>query len=85
MCEIPEAHVKIASQPNILEQFISIAHSPSYSSWWAQLVVSAFICFAHNAEVHQQLTSEEVLEGVVDTCAVWRNRGTETLDVLLLE
>ena len=55
MCEIPEAHLKIASRIDVLEQFVSIAHSPSYNTWWAQLVVSASVCFAHNSEVHQQL------------------------------
>ena len=85
MCEIPEAHLKIASRIDVLEQFVSIAHSPSYNTWWAQLAVSAFVCFAHNSEVHQQLASEEVLVGVIDTCKMWKNMGIETADELLLE
>ena len=84
MCEIPEAHLKIASRTDVLEQFVSIAHSPSYNTWWAQLAVSAFVCFAHNSEVHQQLASEGVLVGVIDTCKMWKNMGIETADELLL-
>ena len=85
MCEIPEAHLKIASRTDVLEQFVSIAHSPSYNTWWAQLAVSAFVCFAHNSEVHRQLASEGVLVGVIDTCKMWKNMGIETADELLLE
>ena len=84
MCEIPEAHLKIASRTDVLEQFVSIAHSPSYNTWWAQLAVSAFVCFAHTSEVHRQLASEGVLVGVIDTCKMWKNMGIETADELLL-
>ena len=84
MCEIPEAHLKIAFRTNVLEQFVSIAHSPSYNTWWVQLTMSAFVCFAHNSEVHRQLVSEGVLVGVTDTCKVWKNIGIETADELLL-
>ena len=47
MCE---DHLKIASRIDVLEQFVSIAHSPSYNTWWAQLAVSAFVCFVQNSE-----------------------------------
>ena len=84
MCEIPEAPLKIAFHTDVLEQFVSIAHSPSYNTWWAQLAVSAFVCFAHTSEVHRQLASEGVLVGVIDTCKMWKNMGIETADELLL-
>ena len=85
MCEIPEAHIKIASNPEVLEQFISVAQSPSFTCWCGQMAMNAFVCFAHNAEVHPYLAEPDVVIGVMDTCIVHSDHGSDPLEVVLLQ
>lgn len=84
MCEVTEAHIQIASNLEVLEQFICIALSPSYDCWWAQLVASAFVCFAHTVEIHQFLTSPDVINGLLDASQFLSTKSS-LYDSLLLE
>ena len=85
MCEVPEAHMKIASNPEVLEQFVSILHSPSFTCWDGQLAMNAFVGIAHNAEVHCYMATPSVITGVIDACRVQRDIGSDSLDILLLQ
>ena len=85
MCEVPEAHRKIGSNPEVLEQFIRVAQSPSYTCWCAQLSINAFVCLAHDVVIHPNLASPDVINGLMDACSLRRTIESESMELLLLE
>ena len=85
MCEVPEAHRKIGSNPEALEQFICVAQFPTDACWRAVLSVCAFVCFAHEVEIHPHLASPGVITGLITACHLLRNLGSEPMEILLIE
>ena len=85
MSEVPEGPCRICSSPEVLEQFLCIAQSPSYTCWSAQNSICLFACLAHDAAIHPYLASADIISGVIDACSLHRDLGSEPMDVLLME
>lgn len=83
MCELHESNLKIGSNPDALEQFISIAYF-TLSPWCAQAPLNLFVCLSHTREVHPYLASNSVVGGILDVCEYRSKLGDSTMDLLLL-
>lgn len=83
MCELHESNLKIGSNPEALEQFISIAYF-TISPWCAQAPLNLFACLSHTREVHPYLASNSVVDGILDVCEYRSKLGDSTMDLLLL-
>ena len=75
----------------ILEQFIAMMLTQTYSYIFSQVTVTGMLSLAYSLETHPYLTQPKVIEGVMEACEIrrsWTNcRITEEerrLDLMLL-
>ena len=86
MCELRESNLRIGSNPDALEQFISIAYfTNQMSPWCAQAPLNLFACLSNTREVHPYLASDSVVGGILDVCEYRSKLGDSTMDLLLLK
>lgn len=66
LSELPEVHVKIATQHGVLKQLICIALSPSVQIMSSILVATLFLCLAATRETHPFITVGII--GLMEAC-----------------
>ena len=59
--------VDMCSNDEIVEQLVSIMHSPSFTIQQVQGVMCMFACCVQSADTHQWLSKDSTLLGVIDT------------------
>ena len=76
----------IAANHEVLQRYLWAAHSEIFEPWFSQLAVSVFVCLAQSPDAHKFLTTEDVLDRVIETCHIRRELpGSAASDILLLE
>lgn len=86
MSELPEVHMTIAEQPDVLHQLICISHSPSVRIMSSILVATVYLCLAATPETHKHTANVGVF-GLMEVCVRESNiKGDQErdMDTLLL-
>lgn len=86
LCEVTEAHSKIAENQEVLERYLWAAHSKVFEPWFSQLAVSVFVCLAQSPQTHPFVSPVDIVERLMDTCRIRSEQPqSDESDVLLLE
>ena len=72
LAELPQCQVRIASESTLLKQGVLLALSPSYKYIASLITAAGLVCLAYNAETHQYLVKQDILQCVMDAASFLR-------------
>ena len=68
LAELPQYRVLLASNQQLMLQFIHIMHSPAYNYHTCLVTLAGMVCLTYSRETHQYLCRPEIIDGVLETC-----------------
>lgn len=87
MSELPECHMEIVSNADVLHQLTCISLTPSVRIMSAQLVATLFLCVAYTPSTHFHICQPDLIRRLLEACEMNRVFGREEdkqLDTLML-
>ena len=77
LSELPECHLPLASRRDVIDQAMSIALHPVYDCKTAIVSASLILCLTQTPEAHVRVTRTEVVEDILEMCALKRKMVME--------
>ena len=87
MSELPECHLAIVVNDDVLQQLTCISLTPSVRIMSAQLVATLFLCVAYTPSTHSYICRSDLIRRLLAACEMNRVFGRDEdkeLDVLML-
>ena len=87
LSELPECHMEIVNDGNVLHQLTCISLTPSVRIMSAQLVATLFLCVASTPSTHSYICQPNLVRRLLAACEmsrVFSRDEDEHLDTLML-
>lgn len=82
LAELPECRLQLASNRDVVDQFIAIMLTPTYKYIASLVTVAGLLCLSYSPETHVHLARREVISGAMVACRVrrkWYNINSEEM------
>ena len=72
LAELPECRVQIASNEQLLQQFMGAMLTPSYIYIVSLVTAAGLLCLAYSSETHHHLAKPHIIDGIMEACMMQR-------------